>query len=210
MSSIPNLVTLARLLGIPFLLYLIVVARNDSDYLITTIFFIFLAITDALDGWLARKLNAVSDLGKLLDPLVDKLLVIAPLIILVGLRSEVNGAPLVPAWMVVLVVAREVWITGLRGVAASNGVVVAASDLGKIKTILQVTAVALFIYNKNNLFEIRGEQISAQYLGLQCLMFSIVISYWGAFEYTWQIMNMSNKKNALNHKSRILKRRAHQ
>jgi CDP-diacylglycerol--glycerol-3-phosphate 3-phosphatidyltransferase len=209
MRSIPNILTFSRLLGIPFLLYLLATGVNKIDYWWAAGFFIVLSITDALDGWLARKLKAESDLGKLLDPLVDKLLVIAPLIFLVEMRSQVNGAPIVPSWMVILLVAREIWVTGLRAVAASRGAVVPASDLGKIKTVLQIAALFFLILYQERFFMIQNEWITGQYLGLQVLMGSLVISYWGAFEYSFSILkSKKNPSRKLTPPTSILKKRA--
>ncbi|MCB0320871.1 MAG: CDP-diacylglycerol--glycerol-3-phosphate 3-phosphatidyltransferase [Bdellovibrionales bacterium] len=182
-QHLPNAITLSRLVGIPVLLLWMHFAESD-EFLPIALFFLFLAGTDALDGYLARRLDVVSDFGKLLDPLVDKILIVAPLVTLVGFRSEVTGDPWVPSVMVNVLIAREFWVTGVRGVAASRGIVVAASDLGKLKTVFQVAAVFFLFLHDQKLFQIGEAWVTGQYFGLQCLITAIVIAYWSGIEYT--------------------------
>jgi len=150
---------------------------------IATGVFILGALTDLFDGIIARRYSAVSDAGKLLDPVADKVLVMAALVMLLAQRSEVDGSPWVPAWMVVLVLAREIWVTGLRGVAAKRGVVVAASSAGKVKSALQMVAIVLLLLHDYPL-NVFGAAIPSQIFGLNALLLSIVVSYWGAVDYT--------------------------
>ena len=100
--------------------------------------FLVAAVTDFFDGWIARRSNKITRLGALLDPIADKLLMSAAFISLVELQ-------LAPAWMVVIIIGREFAVTGLRSIAAQHGVTIAASPLGKSKTISQVVAIALLI-----------------------------------------------------------------
>ena len=167
---------------------------EDDALIWVAVFFLLLAVTDFFDGYLARKFDVVSDLGKLLDPLVDKLLILIPLIHLVGMRSSVTGDPWVPAWMVSLVLARELFITGLRGIAASRGRVLPAGDLGKIKTCFQVLAVFFLILHRNKLFMMNDEWMDGYYLGLQFLMASIFIGYWSAVEYIYAVAKSADRQ----------------
>ncbi len=113
---------------------------------ITGIFFIIASITDSIDGYIARKYNIVSNLGKLLDPIADKVLVLSVLIMLIPLKR-------VEAWMVVIFVLREIIVTGVRGIAAAEGIIIQAESLGKLKTVFQSIALAtLLIYHDINLF----------------------------------------------------------
>nr|WP_276537009.1 CDP-diacylglycerol--glycerol-3-phosphate 3-phosphatidyltransferase [Anaerosalibacter massiliensis] len=112
---------------------------SNGQYIAAAIF-IIASLTDTLDGYIARSRNQVTNFGKFMDPLADKLLVSAALISLVELKR-------VPAWMVVVIIAREFAITGLRVIAASEGVTIAASSLGKIKTITQLVAVIAILFN---------------------------------------------------------------
>ncbi|MBP3385206.1 MAG: CDP-diacylglycerol--glycerol-3-phosphate 3-phosphatidyltransferase [Firmicutes bacterium] len=132
--NLPNKLTMARIIAIPIF---IVVLMMEFRYA-ATIIFILAALTDMLDGHIARKYNLVSNFGKLMDPLADKLLVMAALVCLVELGN-------VPAWMVVVILAREFAVTGLRQVAVEQGIVIAAAPTGKIKTITQMIAIPLLL-----------------------------------------------------------------
>lgn len=137
--TLANWVTLSRLLALPVLLYYLQNPTAGHRWLCVTIFLIA-ALTDWLDGYLARKLDAVTDLGKFLDPLVDKLLVLAPLIALVELGQ-------LPAWGVFLILARELSVAGWRVTPDLTGttVIVGANFWGKLKTISQIVAISLLI-----------------------------------------------------------------
>ncbi|MEA5619005.1 CDP-diacylglycerol--glycerol-3-phosphate 3-phosphatidyltransferase [Cronbergia sp. UHCC 0137] len=132
--TLPNWITFSRLLGIPFLLYGLYYPTAESRWICLTIFLVA-ALTDWLDGYLARKLNQISELGKFLDPLVDKLLVLAPLLVLVELGR-------VPAWGVFVILAREIAIAGWR---VNQTTIAGANIWGKLKTVSQIVAIALLI-----------------------------------------------------------------
>jgi len=133
---LPNLITIGRILLIPLFLYFLLTIQP----VFAAVLFLLLALTDALDGFLARKLGQISDLGKFLDPIADKVLVISALIGLVEIRF-------IPALPVILIVARDFIVSAVRLSAAKEGQVIAASPLGKIKTVLQVLAVFMLILN---------------------------------------------------------------
>lgn len=136
--NIPTWITVSRLLGVPLLLLLLQAPTATQRWWAAGIF-VVAASTDWLDGYLARRLNQVTDLGKFLDPLVDKLLVLAPLLMLVGLGQ-------VPAWGVFLIVAREITISGWRVNPAMQGGAVPGANLwGKAKTVVQIVAIALLL-----------------------------------------------------------------
>lgn len=136
--NLPTWITVSRLLGVPFILYLLHSPTSATRWLGLAIFLIA-AGTDWLDGYLARQLNQVTDLGKFLDPLVDKLLVLAPLIALVELGQ-------VPAWGVFLILARELTIAGWRvDPNLQPGAIAGANFWGKLKTVSQISAIALLI-----------------------------------------------------------------
>ena len=132
--NLPNKLTMGRIFAIPGF---IVVFLLDYRYAAAVIF-ILAALTDMLDGHIARKNNLVTNFGKLMDPLADKLLVMSALICL----SQVGD---VPGWMVIVILGREFIITGMRQVAAAQGIVIAAGTTGKIKTITQMIAIPLLI-----------------------------------------------------------------
>jgi CDP-diacylglycerol--glycerol-3-phosphate 3-phosphatidyltransferase len=141
--TIPTWVTLSRLAAIPIILVALSWDSKEFSRWVALAAFLVAALTDWLDGYLARRLNQVSDLGKFLDPLVDKLLILAPLLMLVQLGQ-------IPAWGVFAIVAREIAITGWRG-APSNAAnpeqpqIVGANLWGKVKTVVQIVAVAALI-----------------------------------------------------------------
>lgn len=137
--TLPNLVTLSRLLGLPVLLYCLQNPTAETRWISLAIFLIA-AMTDWVDGYLARKLNQVTELGKFLDPLVDKLLVLAPLLTLIELGE-------VPSWGVFLILARELTVAGWRVTPSLTGntAIVGANLWGKLKTVSQIVAIALLI-----------------------------------------------------------------
>ncbi|MEM9948835.1 MAG: CDP-diacylglycerol--glycerol-3-phosphate 3-phosphatidyltransferase [Cyanobacteria bacterium P01_D01_bin.36] len=136
--NLPTWITFSRLLGVPIVL-IALLDPTDARRWISVVAFVIFAGTDWLDGYLARKLNQVTDLGKFLDPLVDKLLVMAPLMALVGMG-------LVPAWGVFLILARELTISGWRvNPAFQKGSVPGAGMWGKVKTVVQIIAIALLL-----------------------------------------------------------------
>ncbi len=138
--NLANKITLARVLMIP--IFMIVLFSNfDGSNYVAALIFAIAAATDALDGHIARSRNQITTFGKFIDPLADKLLVSTALISMVELEK-------VPAWIVVVIIAREFTITGFRIIAASEGITIAASPLGKIKTATQLIAIiAILIDN---------------------------------------------------------------
>jgi nicotinamide-nucleotide amidase len=138
--NIPNALTVSRLVAIPVLMALLLLRFPGHDQVAAALFIAF-SLTDTVDGQLARRSGTVSDLGKFLDPLADKLFVLAVLIVLVQ-----EG--LVAAWIVVVIFSRELIITILRSVGASQGRVIAAAPLGKTKTVTQMAAVTLLILQR--------------------------------------------------------------
>ena len=138
--NIPNVLTLLRILAVPVIVVALLGETPNGDALAAGVFALA-AITDGLDGYIARRRQDVTTFGKLMDPLADKLLIVAALVSLVSLNR-------LAAWVAMIIIARELAVTGLRSVAAEQGVVISASWLGKIKTTLQVAAVfALIIWN---------------------------------------------------------------
>lgn len=145
--NLPNMLSLSRVFLVPLILVFLTLRGqfgavdgiNVGD-LIAGIVFIIASITDAADGYIARKRNIVTNLGKFIDPLADKILVIAVLTALVELHRF-------PAWMLVVIISREFMVSGLRMVAASEGVVIAASKGGKVKTVSQIIGIIMLLFN---------------------------------------------------------------
>ncbi|MDC0357406.1 CDP-diacylglycerol--glycerol-3-phosphate 3-phosphatidyltransferase [Oligoflexia bacterium] len=187
---VPNILTFLRLGVIPIFVVLMINPSQSMIYVALGIF-IFAALTDYVDGLVARKWEVVSDFGKLLDPLADKILVMAALVMLVAQRTDVLGEPWVPGWIVVVILAREIWVTGVRGFAAHKGVIVAAGQSGKLKSVLQMGAIAFLILH-HHAFEVGGLTITCGLIGMNLLLISIVFSYVSAVEYTYQVMWVSD------------------
>lgn len=151
--NLPNRITLARICLIPIMMFFLLVNfkfypepihwgsfQLSFNHLIAAVIFLLAASTDGIDGYIARKYNMVTNLGKLLDPLADKLLVSAVLISLVELgRCD--------SWIAIVIISREFAVTGLRQVALLEGKVVAASKWGKLKTVVQIVAISLLLLN---------------------------------------------------------------
>ena len=136
--NLPNKLTMFRVILIPFFVVFLLVDITSVDKWIALAIFIVASLTDLLDGKIARKYNLVTNFGKFMDPLADKLLVCSALICLVALER-------IPAWMVIVIIAREFIISGFRLVASDNGVVIAASYWGKFKTTFQIIMICMMI-----------------------------------------------------------------
>ncbi len=139
--NLPNKLTLFRIFLIPVFI-IVMMLNTPNKYLIACIIFVIAAITDAMDGHIARKHNLITDFGKFMDPLADKLLVIAAL-------TTMIESGLVPSWMVIIIVSRELTVSILRAIAAADGKVIAASGGGKIKTISQMLSIVILLLGKN-------------------------------------------------------------
>ncbi|PJN82682.1 CDP-diacylglycerol--glycerol-3-phosphate 3-phosphatidyltransferase [Bacillus velezensis] len=193
MFNLPNKITLARIALIPvFMIIMLVpfqwgsVHIGDESipvaHLTGAVLFIIASTTDWVDGYYARKLNLVTNFGKFLDPLADKLLVSVALITLVQFD-------LAPAWMVIIIISREFAVTGLRLVLAGTGEVVAANMLGKIKTWAQIIAVAALL-----LHNLPFELVSFPFgdIALWVAVLFTVISGWDYFAKNWDALKTSN------------------
>ena len=147
----PNKLTLFRVVMIPFfVVFMLAPIGGAAAKWIALAIFIIASLTDALDGYLARRDNLITDFGKFMDPLADKLLVCSALICLVELDK-------IPCWVVIIIIAREFIISGFRLIAADNGVVIAASYLGKFKTVSQMVMIILLIADLGGVFYTIGQ-----------------------------------------------------
>ena len=176
--NIPNLLTMARVAVIPLVIMLLG-RGSPKDCVWSALLYSAAAITDLLDGWLARRMNVVSVLGKFMDPLADKLLVMAVLVYMVPMGR-------VPEWAVVLLLAREISITSLRSIASSEGVVIAAGDDGKTKTALQMIGILALIlgypYHLSFGFIDLGT-VDLVYVGRALVYISLIFSISSAVSY---------------------------
>ncbi len=174
-TNAPNLVTMGRVVLIPAVLIFI---DNFSPLrtFIAALLYLVTAATDALDGYLARSRGQVSVLGKFLDPLADKLIVTAVLVVMVQLGR-------VPAWIVIVMIARDLAVNGLRSVASAEGLVIAASEGGKVKTALQLVALMMLLVHFRH--PVLGLDFSIDYhvVGMGLLYVSLVMSILSGIEY---------------------------
>lgn len=174
--NLPNYLTIFRIALIPVLAYLLLSPSQLSSFLSTVVFTIA-SITDWLDGYIARKRGIVTTLGKFLDPIADKLLVNSALVMLVGLGR-------VPAWMVAVIVGREIAVTGLRSIASSEGIIIAASDLGKGKTIFQISALIGLLLH----YQYIG--IDFHSIGMVLLWIAMFMTAWSGIDYFYKFMKV--------------------
>ena len=140
--NLANKLTILRMFLVPVFLVFMAVRGIPYGSIIATIVFILASLTDKLDGYIARSRNQITNFGKFMDPLADKLLVTSALVSLVELQ-------LLPAWAAMVIIAREFAVSGLRTVAASEGTVIAASNWGKAKTVIQIVAIILLLIKAN-------------------------------------------------------------
>lgn len=169
--TLPNILTAYRFAVIPVLFFLVYPEAGTWISLLAFAIFLSAVFTDLADGYYARKQKQESVLGKLMDPLADKVLVSFALIMLIPMGR-------IPAWVSFLIIAREIMITGLRGVAASSGIVVSASGLGKIKSIFQYTGLCVLIFPMGLLPIPFLHQ-----LGLAIIYVSLLLTIWSGIEY---------------------------
>jgi len=177
--NIPNILTMARIAAIPLLAVLLMSSSRPAGFWAAAVFSLASA-TDWLDGYLARRMGIVTIFGKFLDPIADKLIVMAALIMILPFGR-------VPAWMVLVILGREIIITGLRGIASSEGIVIQASDLGKFKTIFQLVAIIglLLHYDYNWLFGIEHQlvQVNMHNVGMFFLWIATLLTVWSGVDY---------------------------
>ncbi|HSU40106.1 MAG TPA: CDP-diacylglycerol--glycerol-3-phosphate 3-phosphatidyltransferase [Polyangiaceae bacterium] len=188
--NVPNLLTMGRVAVIP-LVILLLDRASPKDCWWAALVYSAAALTDLIDGWLARRMHVVSVLGKFLDPLADKLLVMAVLIYLVPLGR-------IPAWAVTLLLARELSVTGLRSIASSEGVVIAAGDDGKSKTALQMVGLLCLILGYPyhlTLGPIDLGDVDLVYVGRALVYVSLVFSIMSALSYTRLFAEAVEAKN---------------
>lgn len=177
--NLPNILTMTRIAAIPLMAALLMSPSRAAGFWAAAVFSLA-SITDWLDGYLARRMGIVTIFGKFLDPIADKLIVMAALIMILPFER-------VPAWMVLVILGREIIITGLRGIASSEGIVIQASDLGKFKTIFQLVAIIglLLHYDYNWLFGIEHlwVRVNMHNVGMFFLWIATLLTVWSGGDY---------------------------
>lgn len=180
--NLPNVLTVARILLIPVFVVLFVTPTPDRSLAAAAVF-VIAALTDLLDGYLARRRGQVTKLGRLLDPIADKLLVLSALIVLVQVDR-------VSALVAILIIAREVAVTGIRAIAAGEGIIISAEATGKYKMALQVIAIVLLILEGTVLSEYGNVHLA----GIVTLYLSLALGYVSGGQYVWSFWRQISLK----------------
>jgi CDP-diacylglycerol--glycerol-3-phosphate 3-phosphatidyltransferase len=173
--NLPNLITLLRIFLIPVFI-LVFLTPTDPRSMAAAVIFLIASLTDLMDGYLARRWGQVTKLGKFLDPIADKFLVLAALILLVDFHR-------VSSWIAIVIIGRELAVTGLRAIASSSGVVIAADDAGKYKMAIQTVSIVLLILGYNI------GHISFHVWGTFLLWISMILAILSGVQYFVKFMN---------------------
>ena len=181
--ALPNVLTFVRIALVPVLV-LVLCVPTPAGRAVAGACFLFACLTDFFDGWLARRHGLTTALGQLLDPLADKLIVAGALIMLAAVPPE----PRVPAWMAVVIVLREIAVTGLRGIASSGGVLMPAQELGKYKMIAQMFALEGLLLHYR--YPIPGTSMAIDFHagGMVLLWWALLLAVWSAVDYHVRIL----------------------
>lgn len=171
--NLPNSITVFRLVLAPVMVWLLWDVPNRVEAVVAMVVFVGAMLLDIVDGWLARKWQLQSIAGAFLDPLADKIMVLTTLVMLIPLGW-------VPAWVVILMEVRELAISGLRSIAMSEGLVIAAGSLGKFKTAYQSTAIGFLLFH----YDLMG-WVTAHPVGIALLYVALLFSIASAAEYGW-------------------------
>jgi CDP-diacylglycerol--glycerol-3-phosphate 3-phosphatidyltransferase len=189
--NLPNSITLSRIASIPLLVWVLSSAfpwqgghgqtglLGGQQEIVACLLFIAASITDGLDGYLARRRGQITTMGILLDPLADKLLVSTAFIILVAYTPEI-----VPPWVAIVVIGREFLVSGLRSIASAEGFTIAASEIGKLKTVIQIVAVVASILAHRWIYwDWFGFIVAVRLIALTAIYWMIVVSIISAVDY---------------------------
>jgi len=182
--NLPNSITMSRIIMIPLFLWILSPhfpwqGPQGTQEIVASVLFVLASITDGLDGYLARKHGLITTMGMLLDPLADKIMVTAAFVALVAYNPEV-----VKVWIVVVIIGREFLISGLRSIAASEGFTVTASELGKLKTVVQiVSVVSAILAHRWDQWQIGPIVIPVKWYAIAAIYFAALVSVISAVDY---------------------------
>ena len=182
--NLPNSITLTRICAIPLLIWILSTSMfssaNGEKEILASALFIAASITDGIDGYIARKRGQITTMGMLLDPLADKLLIAAAFVTLVQFNPR-----LVPPWIAVVIIGREFLVSGLRGIAASEGFTIEASDLGKFKMLVQIiSVVAVILDHRWQVWPIYGYYVfPVDWIARLAIWFMVLLSLVSAGDY---------------------------
>jgi CDP-diacylglycerol--glycerol-3-phosphate 3-phosphatidyltransferase len=210
--NLPNSITMSRIAMIPLFLWILSPhfpwqGSDGSQEIAASVLFVLASITDGLDGYLARKRGQITTMGMLLDPLADKIMVTAALIQLVAYNPQV-----VKVWIAVVIIAREFLISGLRSIASSEGFTITASELGKLKTVIQiVSVVSAILAHRWDHWQIGVLVIPVKWYAVAAIYFTVLVSTISAVDYFigfWKKIDHASKhsRNADSRKAAVLSR----
>ncbi len=208
--NLPNSITLSRIAAVPIFIWLLSshspVKTPGHQELAAAALFILAAITDGLDGYLARRRQQITTIGILLDPLADKLFVTAAYIVLVAYNPRI-----VPPWIAVLIVGREFLVSGLRSIAAAEGFTITASEIGKLKTVIQiVSVVAAILAHRWNYWNLFGFILDIRLIAYTAIYWMTVVSIISAADYFigfWKQIDHASER-ARTRRSSVLSRKS--
>jgi CDP-diacylglycerol---glycerol-3-phosphate 3-phosphatidyltransferase len=184
--NLPNSITMSRIFSVPLLIWMLsphfpLRGANGEQEIIVSLFFILISISDGVDGYLARRRGQITTLGMLLDPLADKLLITAAFICLVQYDPQI-----VKPWIAVLVIGREFLVSGLRSIASTEGFTIEASDLGKLKTVIQiVSVVAVILAHRWDAWHFGWFIMPVYSIAVTAIYFMALVSTISAVDYFW-------------------------
>ena len=211
LMNLPNSITMTRIASVPLLIWFLSPhspfhGANGEQELAASGLFIAASITDGLDGYLARKRKQITTIGMLLDPLADKLMVTAAYIILVAYNPRI-----VPPWIAVLIIGREFLVSGLRSIAASEGFTIDASEIGKLKTVIQiVSVVAAILAHRWDYWNWGGFIVAVHLIAVTAIYWMTAVSIISAFDYFmgfWKQIDHASER-ARTKRTRVLSRKA--
>ena len=206
--NLPNSISMSRIVMIPLLLWILSThflwrGAHGEQEIVASVLFILASITDGLDGYLARKRKQITTLGMLLDPIADKIMVTSALVALVAYNPQV-----VKVWIAVVIIGREFLISGLRSIASSEGFTIQASDLGKLKTVVQIVSVVSAILAHHwDQWQFGMLIIPIKWIAIAAIYFTVLVSSISAIDYFagfWKQIDHASKDRR---KSFVLTRR---
>ena len=210
--NLPNTITMSRIASVPLLIWFLSPhspfnGSNGEQEIAASLLFITASITDGLDGYLARKRQQITTIGMLLDPLADKLMVTAAYIILVAYNPRI-----VPPWIAVLIIGREFLVSGLRSIAASEGFTIDASEVGKLKTVIQIVSVvaAILAHRWDYWLWFGGHfMVAVHFIAVTAIYWMTCVSVISAIDYFvgfWKKIDHASEKARTSRKTQLLSR----
>jgi CDP-diacylglycerol--glycerol-3-phosphate 3-phosphatidyltransferase len=206
--NLPNSITMSRIVMIPLLLWILTphfpwVGTHGAQEITAAVLFVLASITDGLDGYLARKRKQITTMGMLLDPIADKIMVAGALIALVAYSPAV-----VRVWLVVIIIGREFLISGLRSIASTEGFTIQASDLGKLKTVIQIVCVVSAILAHGwDQWQFGILIVPVKWIAIAAIYFTVLVSVISAIDYFVGFWNQIDHASKDRRKSFVLTRR---